>query len=153
MKPASVLAYVCRSSTPMAWINLNVSRLSTELPVVKISKGIKEVEVGIKGSSYDFNHDKIREVAYRQMSGARRQQVYRRVGEALETEYRLRLDEVVSRLAHAAHICENYQDFDGIKIPTKRRVLPLPFGHKPLSGPVIVAIDIHEFSALSSAAT
>ena len=61
---------------------------------------VKEVEVGIKGSSYDFNHDKIREVAYRQMSGARRQQVHRRVGEALEMEYRDRLDEVVSRLAH-----------------------------------------------------
>jgi predicted ATPase len=61
---------------------------------------IKEVEVGIKGSSYDFNHDKIREVAYQQMSGARRQQVHRRVGEALEIEYRHRLDEVVSQLAH-----------------------------------------------------
>ncbi len=61
---------------------------------------IEEVEVGIKGSSYDFNHDKIREVAYQQMSGARRQQVHRRVGEALETEYRNRLDEVVSQLGH-----------------------------------------------------
>ena len=61
---------------------------------------IKEVEVGIQGSSYDFNHDKIREVTYQQMSGARRQQVHRRVGEALEIEYRHRLDEVVSRLAY-----------------------------------------------------
>jgi DNA-binding SARP family transcriptional activator len=61
---------------------------------------IKEVEVGISGSSYDFNHDKIKEVTYQQMSGARRQQVHRRVGEALEVEYRDRLDEVVSRLAH-----------------------------------------------------
>ncbi|MFQ5812851.1 MAG: tetratricopeptide repeat protein [Anaerolineae bacterium] len=61
---------------------------------------IREGEVGIKGSSYDFNHDKIREVTYQQMSGARRQQVHRRVGEALEIEYRDRLDEVVSRLAY-----------------------------------------------------
>jgi tetratricopeptide (TPR) repeat protein len=61
---------------------------------------IKEGEVGIKGSSYDFSHDKIREVTCQQMSGARRQQVHRRVGEALEIEYRHRLDEVVSRLAH-----------------------------------------------------
>lgn len=61
---------------------------------------IKEVEVGFEGSSYDFNHDKIREVAYQRMSGARRQRVHRRVGEALEMEYRDRLDEVVSRLAH-----------------------------------------------------
>lgn len=52
--------------------------------------------------------------------------------------------EVVSRWADAAHICENYQDFDGIKFPTKRRVLPLLMGDKPLAGPVIVAIDIHE---------
>jgi len=52
--------------------------------------------------------------------------------------------EVVSRWAHAAHTCENYRDFDGFKIPTKRRVLPLLIGSKPLAGPVIVAIDIHE---------
>ena len=52
--------------------------------------------------------------------------------------------EVVSRWARAAHICDNYQDFDGLKIPTRRRVLPLFFGSKPLSAPVIVAIDIHE---------
>ncbi len=61
---------------------------------------IKEIEVGIKGSSYDFSHAKIREVTYQQMSGARRQQVHRRVGEALEVEYRNRLDDVVSQLAH-----------------------------------------------------
>ena len=61
---------------------------------------IKEGEVGIKGSSYDFSHDKIREVTCQQMSGARRQQVHRRVGEALEREYGDRLDEVVSRLAY-----------------------------------------------------
>jgi hypothetical protein len=59
--------------------------------------------------------------------------------------------EVVSRWAHAAHICENYQDFDGFKIPTTRRVLPLLMGNRPLSGPVIVAIDIHEFQSLSLA--
>ena len=58
--------------------------------------------------------------------------------------------EVVSRWAHTAHICENYQDFDGLKIPTKRRVLPLLFGSKPLSGPIIVAIDIHDLSPLNN---
>jgi hypothetical protein len=52
--------------------------------------------------------------------------------------------EVVSRWARAAHICENYQDFDGIKFPTQRRVLPLFIGNKPLAKPVIIAIDIHE---------
>ena len=59
--------------------------------------------------------------------------------------------EVVSRWAHAAHLCENYREFDGFKIPTKRRVLPLLIGKKPLAGPVIVAIDIHELRFLSSA--
>jgi hypothetical protein len=59
--------------------------------------------------------------------------------------------EVVSRWARAAHICENYQDFDGLRFPAKRRVLPLLIGNKPLAGPVIVAIDIHELNLLSSA--
>jgi hypothetical protein len=52
--------------------------------------------------------------------------------------------EVVSRWARAAHTCGNYRDFDGIKFPTKRRVLPLIVANRPLSGPVLVAIDIHE---------
>jgi hypothetical protein len=57
--------------------------------------------------------------------------------------------EVVSRWARAAHLCENYQDFDGFKVPTQRRVLPLFIGRRPLSGPVIVAIDIHELRVVS----
>jgi len=52
--------------------------------------------------------------------------------------------EVVSRFARAAHICEDYHEFDGLKFPTKRRVRPLVIGSKPLPRPVIVAIDIHE---------
>jgi len=43
------------------------------------------------------------------------------------------------------------QDFDGFKFPTKRRVLPLLIGKRPLTGPVIVAIDIHELRFFSSA--
>jgi hypothetical protein len=58
--------------------------------------------------------------------------------------------EVVSRWAHAAHICENYQNVDGINIPTRRRVFPFVFGNKPMPGPVIVAIDIHEIELISS---
>jgi hypothetical protein len=42
-------------------------------------------------------------------------------------------------------------EFDGFKIPTKRRVLPLLFSNKPLSKPTIVVIDIHDFSTLSGA--
>lgn len=61
---------------------------------------IREVEVGVEGSKYDFSHELIREVAYQSMSGARRQWLHRRVGEALEAGYRDRLDEVVDRLAY-----------------------------------------------------
>ncbi len=56
--------------------------------------------------------------------------------------------EVVSRWARAAHTCQSYQDFDGIKIPMTRRVRPLLIGSKPLPGPIIVAIDIHELHLL-----
>jgi hypothetical protein len=52
--------------------------------------------------------------------------------------------EVVSRWAHAAHYCSHYQNFDGLMIPTKRRVRPIVFGEKPLPGPTLVAIDIHD---------
>ena len=52
--------------------------------------------------------------------------------------------EVVSRWARAAHTCENYRNIDGIKFPTRRSVLPLPLGARPIPGPTIVAIDIHE---------
>jgi len=56
--------------------------------------------------------------------------------------------EVVGRWAHAAHLCEDYQDFDGIKIPTTRRVRPLFIGSRPLPGPTLVALDIHGFQTL-----
>jgi hypothetical protein len=58
--------------------------------------------------------------------------------------------EVVGRWAHAAHLCEDYQDFDGIKIPTTRRVRPLFTGSRLLPGPTLVALDIHEFRTLTS---
>lgn len=51
--------------------------------------------------------------------------------------------EVVSRWAHAAHLCEGYRDFGGFMAPTSRRVRPLPFGHRPLPGPTLVALEIH----------
>ncbi len=57
--------------------------------------------------------------------------------------------EVVGRWAHAAHLCENYQDFEGIRIPTIRRVRPLFSGSRPWPFPTIVAIDIHELRLLA----
>jgi hypothetical protein len=60
--------------------------------------------------------------------------------------YVRRLDytaEVIGHWAHAAHFCENYRDFDGFKAPTQRRVHPL-LGKRPLPGPTLVAIEIHD---------
>jgi len=51
--------------------------------------------------------------------------------------------EVVGSWAHAAHFCDNYQDFNGIKAPTRRRVRPILISDKPLPGPILIALDIH----------
>ena len=59
----------------------------------------------------------------------------------------LRLDytaEVVGRWAKAAHICEDYRNFDGLRVPTRRRVRPLFGLQNPLPFPTLVAIDLHE---------
>jgi hypothetical protein len=58
--------------------------------------------------------------------------------------------EVVGGWAHAAHFCEEYRTFDGIRVPTKRRVLPLLVGNRPLPGPTLVAIDVHELRGLKA---
>jgi hypothetical protein len=52
--------------------------------------------------------------------------------------------EVVGGWACAAHLCEEYRTFDGLLAPTRRRVLPLFAGDRPLPGPTLVAIDVHE---------
>jgi hypothetical protein len=52
--------------------------------------------------------------------------------------------EVVGGWAHAAHLCEEYRTFGGIKAPTRRRVLPLLIGHTPLPGPALVALEVHD---------
>ena len=52
--------------------------------------------------------------------------------------------EVVGGWAHAANLCEEYRTFDKLVVPTRRRVLPLPFGHRPLPGPTLVEIEVHD---------
>jgi hypothetical protein len=52
--------------------------------------------------------------------------------------------EVGGGWAHAAHLCDEYRTFGGIKAPTRRRVLPLLFGHKPLPGPILVELEVHD---------
>jgi hypothetical protein len=54
--------------------------------------------------------------------------------------------EVVGGWAHAAHLCEDYRTFDRLKAPTRRRALPLLFGHKPMPGPTLVALEVHNIS-------
>ncbi|MBK6629609.1 MAG: hypothetical protein IPG33_00455 [Betaproteobacteria bacterium] len=56
--------------------------------------------------------------------------------------------EVVGGWARAAHICEDYRDFGGLKAPTRRRVWPMPFGDKPLGFPNLVALDIDDITPL-----
>ncbi len=70
-----------------------------------------------------------------------------------DREHRLRrLDytaEVVGRWARAAHACEELREFDGLLVPTRRLVRPLPFGITPLPFPTLFAIDVHDFRALT----
>jgi hypothetical protein len=64
-----------------------------------------------------------------------------------ENRHLRRLDytaEVVGRWARAAHLCESYRDFGGLKVPTRRRVRPILFGSRPLPGPTLVAIEVHQ---------
>jgi hypothetical protein len=64
-----------------------------------------------------------------------------------ERRYLKRLDytaEVVGKWARAAHLCDNYRTFDGLKAPTKRRVYPLISGNKPLPAPTLIALEIHD---------
>jgi predicted ATPase len=61
---------------------------------------IHEITVNIEGSTYDFSHPLIREVAYQNLSGARRQHLHCRVGQALEATHWPSPNGVVARLAY-----------------------------------------------------
>jgi len=52
--------------------------------------------------------------------------------------------EPVGGWAHAAHLCWEYRTFGKLKVPTRRWALPLPFGHRPLPGPKLVDIEVHD---------
>lgn len=58
--------------------------------------------------------------------------------------------EVVGGWAHAAHLCDAYRSFGGLMAPTRRIVLPLPFGSRPLPGPALVSIEIHDIGLVES---
>jgi len=53
--------------------------------------------------------------------------------------------EVVGGWAHAAHLCHDYKDFSGLKVPVRRRVTPIILNRR-MKAPTLVAIDIHDVS-------
>jgi predicted ATPase len=59
-----------------------------------------EVAADVNGSMYEFTHPLLREVAYQNLSGARRQHLHFRVGHALEEQYMPSPNGVVDRLAY-----------------------------------------------------
>ena len=56
--------------------------------------------------------------------------------------------EVVGSWAKAIHLCEDYRQFDGLWLPTRRRVYPKGPLNRPLRLPTLVAIDIHAAHAV-----
>jgi hypothetical protein len=55
--------------------------------------------------------------------------------------------EVIGPYARAAHLCAEHRDFDGLVVPTRRRVVPRRRGGGTLPGPTLVSIAIDRLSA------
>lgn len=58
--------------------------------------------------------------------------------------------EVVGHWARAAHFCEDYRTFGAFKAPTRRRVLPILFGNRPMPGPTLVSIEVHSIQPINA---
>lgn len=52
--------------------------------------------------------------------------------------------EVVGPWAKAVHLCDEYREFAGLRMPTRRRVHPRGPGGAPLRRATLVAIDVHD---------
>jgi len=50
--------------------------------------------------------------------------------------------EVVGGWAKAAHYCEDHRSFDGLVVPTRRRVYPRRANGRPAPAPTLVALDV-----------
>lgn len=64
-------------------------------------------------ATYDFSHDMLREVAYRQQSPVRRRHLHRRIGKALARIYASSRDSVVGELAFHAEQAGNLEEAMG----------------------------------------
>jgi hypothetical protein len=53
--------------------------------------------------------------------------------------------EVIGPWARAAHFVRDYQTLDGIRVPTRRRVVPRGIGERALPGPTLVWIEVDDF--------
>jgi predicted ATPase len=109
---AARLAQLSEPARSLAAIAATVGRAFT-LDVVREGSGVEEALV-VQGLGellrrqivreqgdgvYDFAHDKIREVAYREMTEARRRLLHRRVAEGLERVHGAALDVVAAQIA------------------------------------------------------
>jgi hypothetical protein len=54
--------------------------------------------------------------------------------------------EVVASFARGCHFSYDHKTFDGLVFPTRRRVVPLAPGGRPLPGPTIVSIELASIS-------
>ena len=53
--------------------------------------------------------------------------------------------EVISRLAKAAHVVLDHSESDGFRFTSHRRVTPISAKGKPLRGPTLIEITIHDY--------
>lgn len=55
--------------------------------------------------------------------------------------------EVIGSWAHAAHLCEDHRTFDGLVVPTRRRVHPRRRNDEPLRAITLVKIAVDHVCA------
>jgi len=95
----AALAAVLGRACPFA-VLLAAARIDEETLIDSLEELVRRRVLREQGAAdYDFSHDRIRDVAYAELSQARRRQLHRHVAEALETVYANHLDEKSALLA------------------------------------------------------
>jgi hypothetical protein len=54
--------------------------------------------------------------------------------------------DTIGPFARGAHFVGEYREFDGIQVPTRRRVVPRGVGYRALPGPTLVWIEVDDFA-------